>query len=305
MTRLRADNYDGTEKEWSAFLQHVFVYTQDSGLAEDQAKILEADCSVSGRGSKAVLSITLRSRIEDITHRLGTVDLAYTENTDEVDLFGWACQLAKQRNAFRDQLAVQKKDTARSEETVKTLQRQLIELVEAKKDHEDQLLSKFELLLNAKKLNIRNQQRILQTAKLDRKALDQLQLTIDGSQTDGGSGRRKRPGDTGQALRNQSDNDSEGFEPMDVDDKSDEDERAGEPGTPDRSETETASEDEAALHTRTSTKPTAPSLEQDVNPQPAPKPSMPRKESKVTETRKPEPMSVDSDEETATEDDEL
>lgn len=54
-----------------------------------------------------------------------------------------------------------------AEETIGKLNTQLEELIQAKTDHDDQLIAKFVQLLNEKKLKIRNQQRLLASAKVD------------------------------------------------------------------------------------------------------------------------------------------
>ena len=53
------------------------------------------------------------------------------------------------------------------EKLMQKLNQQLEDLIEAKKQHEDTLLGKFRELLNAKKLKIRDQQRLLVGAKVD------------------------------------------------------------------------------------------------------------------------------------------
>lgn len=53
------------------------------------------------------------------------------------------------------------------QKTLDKLNIQLQELVEAKKQHEDELLEKFRHLLNSKKAKIRDQMRLLSTAKVD------------------------------------------------------------------------------------------------------------------------------------------
>lgn len=54
-----------------------------------------------------------------------------------------------------------------AEETIAKLNAQLENLVQAKNDHDDQLIAKFVQLLNEKKLKIRNQQRLLASANID------------------------------------------------------------------------------------------------------------------------------------------
>ena len=55
-------------------------------------------------------------------------------------------------------------------QTIDKLEQQLEDLIQAKKAHEEELLGKFALLLNEKKLKIREQQRLLAGAKIDRNA---------------------------------------------------------------------------------------------------------------------------------------
>ena len=52
-------------------------------------------------------------------------------------------------------------------QTIEQLEQQLEDLIQAKKAHDEELLGKFALLLNEKKLKIREQQRLLAGAKVD------------------------------------------------------------------------------------------------------------------------------------------
>lgn len=54
-----------------------------------------------------------------------------------------------------------------AEDTIAKLSQQLADLMEAKSQHENQLLANFAQLLNEKKLKIRNQQRLLASATAD------------------------------------------------------------------------------------------------------------------------------------------
>lgn len=101
----------------------------------------------------------MRTRVEDITHRLGAIDLQHSDNTDDVDLFAWTSQVVERRDALADQLQDGKDKVQRAERTIESLEQQLQDLVTAKEDHETQLLTKFIALLNEKKLRIRTQQR--------------------------------------------------------------------------------------------------------------------------------------------------
>lgn len=71
-----------------------------------------------------------------------------------------ADSLAQQISALTERLHA-------AEESIKTLNSSISELVTSKKEHEDLLMANFVHVLNEKKLKIRNQQRLLAAAKVD------------------------------------------------------------------------------------------------------------------------------------------
>ena len=73
-----------------------------------------------------------------------------------------------ERDSAEASIASMKQDHAKQQQDVIDLRKQLQQLVEAKKHHEDELLEKFRLLLNSKKAKIRDQKRLLSTVKVDR-----------------------------------------------------------------------------------------------------------------------------------------
>jgi len=73
-----------------------------------------------------------------------------------------------ERDAAEDLVSSMKHDHVKQQQDVTDLRRQLQQLTEAKKQHEDELLEKFRLLLNSKKAKIRDQKRLLSTVKFDR-----------------------------------------------------------------------------------------------------------------------------------------
>ena len=103
--------------------------------------------------------------------------------------------------------------------TIASLDAKLDELVKAKSEHEEELISKFVLLLNEKKLKIRNQQRLLSTAKVDKTKLQQMQKTLEGrgrqvESSRAGKRRADAQADEEEGAQNES---SDGFEKMDLD----------------------------------------------------------------------------------------
>lgn len=98
--------------------------------------------------------------------RLGTIVLKPTED-DKFDLWS-GCAAGARLNAQARQDAIEaEKKLAEQKEISRKLEMQLQELIQAKEEHEDALLHKFTSLLNAKKMKIRDQQRLLAMAKLD------------------------------------------------------------------------------------------------------------------------------------------
>jgi septal ring factor EnvC (AmiA/AmiB activator) len=54
-----------------------------------------------------------------------------------------------------------------ADNTIKQLNKQIEDFITAKSRHEEQLMTNFTQVLNQKKLKIRNQQRLLASAKID------------------------------------------------------------------------------------------------------------------------------------------
>jgi hypothetical protein len=180
-----------------------------------------------------------------------------------------------------------------------------------KRENEEQLISKFVVLLNEKKLKIRNQQRILSTAKIDKKKLAQLKLTVDGA-TRKATG-RKRCAETELEAGDREKDESDDFESMDVDHMPNAlgDARSSRETTP---EAETESGDEmsagqpaTSILAAESQAPEPSRSESDAPPPPRQLPFVKKgpHEGDERKTSKPLETTLGSDEETATEDDEL
>lgn len=216
LKKLRAGNYDGSEADWRNVLLYSLVSKQQANISEEQKGNLEVSCSISGRDPNRILTISFRRRVQDITQRLGTIELPQTSDDSDIDLFGWALQAVGQRDTLSDEVAAAQQKLATANETIAVFQGQLADLVKAKTEHEQQLLAKFTLLLNEKKLYIRNQQRALQTGQVDKKSLDQLRSTLSGREAKSTINRGHKRRAAQEAEADQGD-ESDGFEAMDVD----------------------------------------------------------------------------------------
>jgi len=92
------------------------------------------------------------------------------EAVEEFDLWG-GCELgARLSTEARHHVDELEAQISEQKTTVEKLNAQIKNLREAKQEHENALLQKFSELLNSKKLKIRDQQRVLTTAKVDSEA---------------------------------------------------------------------------------------------------------------------------------------
>ena len=135
-----------------------------------------------------------------------------------------------------------KKRLEEKEAQAEVLRQELADLIQKKIENENSLIEKFSLLLNEKKLKIRDQQRVLSTAATDPTRLAAVQQSREGQSHSPGSSRAGKR----KALKESSDQESDGgFEQMDIDEQVREDSHEEPVQTPDpQSTADEASEDE-------------------------------------------------------------
>lgn len=128
------------------------------------------------------------------------------------------------------------------DEQIKKLKDSFAELNKLKADNETQLLEKFSLLLNEKKLKIRDQQRLLACANVDPAKLREVEASRGKSHSPGPSRKGKRKA----AQHDGSDSGSDGgFEGMEIDEPPADYSEQEQPQTPEQStEDEADSDDE-------------------------------------------------------------
>jgi hypothetical protein len=181
--------------------------------------------------------------------RLGTLTLRETEE-EEPDLFEWCGIAVESKSRSITELQTLKSSLKDKDEQIKKLQESFAELVVLKNGHEKSLLEKFSLLLNEKKLKIRDQQRLLASSNVDPAKLEALEAARRDSRSRSAGPSRK--GKRKAGTQEDSDESDDGFEKMDVDEKvpppvEDSEDEEQSRRTPDADSTadETASEDEA------------------------------------------------------------
>ena len=162
--RLLSKNSSVTIPQWEAILNAKLVQERPTANASEALANLELVASLVGDQ----LSIVFRKNISGIQQRVGEIVLKQDDN-QEIDTIAWLktaiChadnlggEITDLSNRFREQ-----------NELIKKLNLQIEDLIEAQQQYVSSSLERFMLLLNAKKLKIRDQQRLLATAKVDSK----------------------------------------------------------------------------------------------------------------------------------------
>jgi len=247
--------------------------------------------------------------------RIGAIELTQTSRV--ISLFDWATLAVDKSKALESELSAVTERTGGDKAAIARLESQLADLVKAKARHEDQMLSKFVLLLNNKKAKIRDQQRAMGTAQLSKKKLRDLSGSISpGTSRDTTRTTKKRSApdeedgeeDESQAFETQEDRRKN---PNDEEKEADSDRQT----TPSSTESEPdADDDELPTRgnktTRRQASPKSTGKSASTPPKIPPARSLPfaTKSSHYTrsESQSKAPASpLDDDEETASEDDEL
>ncbi|KAE8375878.1 hypothetical protein BDV26DRAFT_266802 [Aspergillus bertholletiae] len=171
---FRSKNYKGNDEEWTQIVSYVFGQLDKSVAVklcdiESSASVI----SVSDTEDKELV-ITIRKRVQTITQRLGSISLKQ-DDQQAIQLFDWAGIATVRASTLENRFTSLLSRYRSAEDTIRQLNRQLEQFVSAKAQHEEQLIANFVQLLNEKKLKIRNQQRLLASAKVDREKVSWIQ----------------------------------------------------------------------------------------------------------------------------------
>lgn len=160
---LQERNFTGNLEDWKALLKFTFFHSRPDGAIPDYLQGVEAVGAISG----STLTITIRKNIGGITQRLGTISLKETDEEDLVNGLDWTEVAATASDELRAKVETLQASVESQKNELAKLSTELDMLVKAKKEHENEMLSKFAALLNSKKLKIRDQQRLLQNGNID------------------------------------------------------------------------------------------------------------------------------------------
>ena len=195
LSSVRASNYYGSAEELEGIIASNLLGLDPPVAIKDT--VMSTDVVVKIEHGKGLV-LKIYQRVEDLTFEVCFIHLQSTDKN--IELFDWCGELTQTvaiMNQRRRRLEINADISAK--ELVR-LREQFDELVKAKEAHEKELLEKFRLLLNSKKMRIREQQRRLAGAGTGSEGLEVHRAS-------GGEGKRKRA-----TIKHEDSDSSEGFE---------------------------------------------------------------------------------------------
>lgn len=241
ISKLRDKRNQLSDDQWENVLHSTLLQRRLQGLEARTLEKLEVFASLVGDQ----LSIIFRNNISGITQKLGEIGFKKDES-QELDIIGWAGTSVARSNGLDRE--VQDLSSRYDEQTKKMdkLNNQLEDLIKAKKDHEDSLLKSFSELLNTKKLKIRDQQRLLASAKVDPTQAAKVQIARSISKPRAATASRIRKRKANSGHRDSESSEESGFKGSPLKPKAESD-PSEQMNTPEHSDLEvTEDEDDSA-----------------------------------------------------------
>ncbi|KAJ4378934.1 hypothetical protein N0V86_005811 [Didymella sp. IMI 355093] len=236
--------FKGTDAEWEAVLAHFLLQKQ---LGPDRANLLEGVRMVYTL-KKIGLEVSIRQDVQGIKVTWGEIVLP-RDDEFEFNPFEWAQASALAHMKTLQELAEVKARIDSEKDTITKLNAQLDDFIKTKNEAETAMLQQFMELLNEKKRKIRDQSRLLATAKVDKSTALAMQSARTDTPRKAGPSRtskRKAPTRAAKAVQeDDTDSDQMKIEEAKVEEQNNDEDVPG-PATPDRSDAETESEAEAS-----------------------------------------------------------
>ncbi|KAM3078069.1 hypothetical protein ACMFMG_002629 [Clarireedia jacksonii] len=246
VSSLKAKNSPCSDEEWSSILSSLLFGESTKGAQANVTGGVEVHAKVEG----TTMTLVIQKVTEGIKQRLGAIKLTEDTNAaDEISLFDWCALTIKSSESSKSELESLQIKYKEQQETLDKLNEHFKELNKAKADYETELFEKFALLLNEKKLKIRDQQRLLSCATVDPEKLEAIKSARSGANRTAGTSRTGKRKAAKDAEVQSSDDSDSGFDKMDIDEpepESDDESDKQDQQTPEPSDVDnTATEDEA------------------------------------------------------------
>lgn len=191
MPPLRDERHQKTSEEWESTVLSTLLGSSRAGEPAGTGK--DRSVEIVATISPSDLTVIIRRKIESVIWRLGSIPVKKDEDFD-IDTLDWTHTALVQRDELSLEIEAIQSRSSTQEATIAELTTELDGLIKAKQEHEDTLMARFCQLMNAKKLKIRDQQRLLAGAKIDPNLAAQVQRTRanDSQRLPGRSTRGKR-----------------------------------------------------------------------------------------------------------------
>ena len=168
--KLRDKRNQLNDDQWEDVLHSTLLQRRTQASEASILEKLEVLATITGDR----LLMVFRNNISAITQQLGEVVFKKDES-QEIDIRKWTGTAVERSNELDREVQDLILKYDEQSKKMEKLNNQLEDLIKAKKEHEDSLLRNFRELLNTKKLKIRDQKRILASAKFDPKQAAKLQ----------------------------------------------------------------------------------------------------------------------------------
>ncbi|KAF1965878.1 hypothetical protein BU23DRAFT_560735 [Bimuria novae-zelandiae CBS 107.79] len=155
--------FKGSAEDWEAVLSHFLLQKVPEG---DSARLLEHVRMVYALKSEGI-EITIQQDVKGIKVNLGEI-LLPKDDKFEFNPFEWAQASAQAHTRTLKELAESKAQANSEHGTIEKLNAQLDDFIKTKDETETAMLQQFMALLNEKKRKIRDQNRLLASAKIDK-----------------------------------------------------------------------------------------------------------------------------------------
>ncbi|KAI0508328.1 hypothetical protein F5B22DRAFT_650183 [Xylaria bambusicola] len=201
----KADPGHCTDEEWEQILTSTFV---------DQKPVPDVEIRADVQPDENSVTLSFRKNIQGITQRLGSINLVENDRT-EISPFDWCVSAIESRVKVTEELAAATTKIESLQQSIDELKAQLEDFITTKEEDEKEMLEKFQDLLNAKKLKIRQQLRLLAAAKVDPEKLGNIGGD-EGQDVHRNAG-PSRSGKRKATVKEEEGESDDGFEKMDVD----------------------------------------------------------------------------------------
>ena len=162
ISKLRDKRNQLNDDQWEDVLHSTLLQRRTQASEASILEKLEVLATITGER----LSMVFRNNISAITQKLGEV-IFKKDESQEIDIRNWTGTAVERSNELDREVQDLISKYDEQSRKMEKLNNQLEDLIIAKREHEDTLLRNFRELLNTKKLKIRDQKRILASAKLD------------------------------------------------------------------------------------------------------------------------------------------